>query len=79
MAGWLIGLLWVVYAVLFFVAYHKIFNVVYFDLGKGCLGEIISVVFGGMVMIFLWGSYWVVALIVTLVLLFIVFGLKREG
>lgn len=36
-----------VYAVIAWVLYHKIFDVVYFDVKQGCMGEIIgSVVFG---------------------------------
>lgn len=78
MPGWLVLVLWVVYAILFFVSYHKIFNVVYFNLGRGCLTEIIYILLGSMILVALWKSYWVIALIVTALLLFITFGVESK-
>jgi hypothetical protein len=34
-------ILWAICSVAAFVIYHKIFNVIYFDVGSGCLKEII--------------------------------------
>lgn len=77
MPGILVIILWIGMVVLLFAAYHKIFNVVYFNLGWGCATEILWCVIGSFLLVGLWGAYWYLGLLVTLILLFIVFGLKR--
>ena len=40
MEDYMLSGIFIVYTILCFVVYHKAFEVVYFDLGKGCLSEI---------------------------------------
>lgn len=40
----------VVYAVILFILYHKIFHVIYFDFTNGFLGELITCFFGGILL-----------------------------
>ena len=40
----------IVCVIVVWVLYHKIFDVVYFDLGRGCIAEIFGCVLGGAVL-----------------------------
>ena len=51
------------------VLYHKIFAVIYFDLSKGCIAEVIVSILGGIVIAYLIFNYWFIA--VPLILLMI--------
>lgn len=38
--NWIVIIVWIVYTVICEIIYHKIFNVYYFSLSKGCLTEL---------------------------------------
>jgi hypothetical protein len=63
-----LGILWLIWTIVFFVLYHTVFVVYYFDLGRGVLKELIGSAIIGAIMaaltLYLW---WVTAIIVILV------------
>ena len=64
------AILAIVFAVFCFIAYHSIFDVMYFDLGKGLFKEIIGCLIGGVILasiaVDLW---WAVDIMLVLVAL----------
>lgn len=60
--------LWIFWMVVLWVAYHKIFEVYYFNLGNGLMKEFLGTMFGGFLMtaltLYFW---WVAAIIIILV------------
>lgn len=71
---------WIVYIILCLIIYHKLFNVVYFDFGKGFFGEIISASIAGLALlgltIYFW---WVVDIIIALIALGLIGKCKSNG
>ncbi len=59
-------ILWIVCGIFCLVMYHKIFNVVYFNFGIGCLGELIWGAFGGYLLAVLFMKFWYIGIIVVL-------------
>lgn len=53
------------------ITYHRIFSVVYFDVGRGCLGEIVWSAFGGYLLMLLFLKFWYIGAIVAVILLLI--------
>lgn len=74
--------LWIICSLVVWVIYHKLFDIVYFDLFNGCLREIIvSGVFGAVLAAILSAfiiKYWYVIVIVV-VLLVIIAALKSKS
>ena len=68
--------LWIVCGIFCLVMYHKIFNVVYFNFGIGCLGELIWGAFGGYLLAVLFMKFWYIGIIVVLFCLF--FGKSKQ-
>ena len=60
-----------VYAVAIWVIYHKIFDVTYFDLGRGLAKEIGGSLLGGLILGALTLMYWWVMVIIIAVVAFI--------
>lgn len=52
------------------VLYHKIFAVIYFDLSKGCIAEIIVSILGGIVIAYLILNYWFIAIPLILLMIY---------
>lgn len=52
----------VICAVFVWIAYHKIFKIVYFNFSRGCITEIIGSLFGGAIVAFLIMNYWFLAI-----------------
>ena len=69
-------ILWIVCGIFCLVMYHKIFNVVYFNFGIGCLGELIWGAFGGYLLAVLFMKFWYIGIIVVLFCLF--FGKSKQ-
>lgn len=66
-------ILTIIYAVVAWIVYHKIFSVYYSDVGQGCLKEIIVSVILGAVMAAITIAYWPVALMILIVAGFLYF------
>lgn len=74
----LIGM-WIVYAILGLVLYHKIFTVYYGNLFNGLLGELVSAAFFGFIMSFLTLHFWKIAIIILLIVGLILAAKAQEG
>lgn len=66
-------IVWIVGGILLFVVYHKLFDVVYFNVGKGCLVGILWCGFGGYLLAALFMSHWLIAVVNVIVLFLIAF------
>lgn len=51
----------VISTIFVWIAYHKIFSVVYFDLSRGCITEIVFSLIGGIIVAYLIMNYWFIA------------------
>lgn len=51
--------------------YHRIFDVVYFDLGKGCVKEIIITIFLGGLLCAVIMKFWYIALVIAGIAVFL--------
>lgn len=56
-----------VYAIIAWVLYHKIFEVVYFDLKEGCMGEIIGSLVFGYLLAGLTMYFWKISVVIVMV------------
>ena len=56
-----------VYAIIALVIYHKIFDIVYFDLKEGCLGEIIGSLVFGFLLAGLTMYFWKISVVIVIV------------
>ena len=70
------GFLLVVCTLIVWFLYHKLFNVMYFDLGRGCLMEIMGCVVGGFILMMVIREFWYVAVIIAVL---VVLYLFRKG
>lgn len=52
-------------------AYHQVFEVVYFDLGKGCVQELIITIFLGGMLFAILMKFWYIALVIVGIVVFI--------
>lgn len=73
--------MYIIICIALWVLYHKIFNVYYFDLGRGCFGEILGCMVIG---VFLYGligmfleKFWFVLVIIGIVV--IIALIKKNG
>ena len=64
----------IISAIFVWLAYHKIFSVVYFDLSKGCITEIIVSLFGGIIVAYLIMNYWFIA---VPIIIFVVYKMLK--
>ncbi len=69
-------ILTVVYAVVGLIIYHKLFSVIYFGLGNGCLKEIAVALFIGMALAALTMAFWYISIPVIALVLFAIFKKK---
>lgn len=68
-----------VFTVVIWVLYHKIFDVVYFDLSRGILKEIIGSLIGGVLLTALTLMYWWVTDIIIVIMALAVIGKCRRS
>lgn len=59
--------LWIFYVIAILVMYHKVFDVVYFDLGRGLMKELVIAVFGGMILAAITVKFWVLSAIIIII------------
>lgn len=76
MLGFAFIVLWFVCSLAVWVIYHKLFNVMYFDLFNGCLKEFITAGFFGAIIAAIIIRFWFVAIVIV-VLLGIAISKKR--
>lgn len=69
-------ILGIVYAIICWIIYHKLFYVVYFDLGNGCLKEIIICGFTGLVLAALTIVFWYIS--IPIIILFLIALFKKK-
>ena len=69
-------ILTVVYAVVCLIIYHKLFHVIYFDLGNGCLKEIIGASLAGLLLAALTVLFWYISIPIIILLLIALFKKK---
>ena len=72
-------ILWVICALFCWITYHRIFRVVYFDFTRGCIGEIIWAALGGTILMFLFTSYWYIAVAIVVITLIICGGAGKSS
>ncbi len=65
----------IICAILVWIAYHKIFSVVYFDLGRGLIKEAIISLFGGTVVAYLIMNFWFIAIPL---IIFVLYGVLKK-
>ena len=65
----------IIYTIIIWIIYHKIFDVYYFNLSKGLLIELVLSFIGGMILAGLTISYWYIA---AIILLLLGFGLSQK-
>ena len=68
-------ILWIICSIVVFVTYHKIFDVVYFDVGSGCLKEIIICSILGAILAAILNFLFKAILNILLVILAIIVGI----
>lgn len=68
-------ILTIICAIFVWIAYHKIFSVIYFDLGRGLIKEGLISLFGGVVVAYLIMNFWFIA--VPLIIL-ILYGILKK-
>ena len=59
--------LWIFYVIAILVMYHKVFDVVYFDLGRGLMKELVIAAFGGMILAAITVKFWVLSAIIIII------------
>ena len=59
--------LWIFYVIAILVMYHKVFVVVYFDLGRGLMKELVIAAFGGMILAAITVKFWVLSAIIIII------------
>lgn len=59
--------LWIFYVIAILVMYHKVFDVVYFDLGRGLMKELVVAAFGGMILAAITVKFWVLSAIIIII------------
>ena len=60
-------LIFVICVIVVWILYHSLFQVTYFDLGRGCLWELMGSVVGGFVLFYLITNFWYIAVIVLVI------------
>lgn len=55
------------------LVYHKIFGVVYFDLSRGCITEIIISLIGGIIVAYLIMNYWFIVVPIIILIIYKMF------
>lgn len=60
-------IMWVVYLVIAWILYHKIFDVVYFDLQAGCMGELFGCGIIGAVLSYCTLHFWKISILIVVV------------
>ena len=75
----ILGIVCLVSSIFCFITYHKIFDVVYFDLGKGCLSEIIGCVIAGAFLTALIFTLWYIVAIITAILAVVSFTQQKTS
>ncbi len=76
--GVIIGILWFVCSAAVFYLYHTLFDVIYFDLGNGCLKEIIVCGIIGGVLAALIFYFWYIAIPLALLVIFAIIKKHRK-
>lgn len=64
---------WVIYLIIAWVLYHKIFDVVYFDLKQGCIGELVGCGFVSGILAYCTFHFWKISMLIVLVACIIAF------
>ena len=68
----MITVVYVIVCIVLWLLYHKIFNVFYFDLGRGCMGEILGCMVAGAFVTFFAGvflqKFWPVLAVIGIVI-----------
>ena len=72
------GFLLVVCTLIVWFLYHKLFNVMYFDLGRGCLMEIMGCVAGAFILMMVIREFWYVVVIIAVLVVLYLFS-KGSG
>lgn len=67
MGNFMIGL-WVVYAILGWLLFHKVFTVYYTSASYGIIKEIVGAAFFGFIMTFLTLKFWLISAIIILII-----------
>lgn len=52
----------IICAIFVWIIYHKIFCVIYFDLGRGLIKEVFLSLFGGVVVAYIIMNFWFIAI-----------------
>ncbi|MBD5507435.1 MAG: hypothetical protein HDR05_05175 [Lachnospiraceae bacterium] len=68
-------ILTIICAIFVWIAYHKLFSVFYFDLGRGLIKEFIISLFGGAVIAYLIMNFWFIAIPI---IIFIVYRMLKK-
>ncbi len=68
----------IAYFILGFIVYHRIFDVVYFDLGRGCMQEIIGCIFFSAIMTVISIVFWPIAVVILLVVAFVIYNKSKN-
>lgn len=66
-------IMWVVYLVIAWILYHKIFDVVYFDLKAGCMGELVGCGIIGMILAYCTLHFWKISILIVVIVSVIAF------
>ena len=75
----MIEVLFVVCTIIVWILYHKVFRVVYFDLGRGCLMELMGCAVGGMILASLLIYFWYIPVIlIGLTVFFVIFKCMKK-
>ncbi len=73
----MVEILFVVCTIIVWILYHKIFQVMYFDLGRGCLMELMGCAAGGMVLTTLLIYFWYIPVIfIGLAIFYVIYKCK---
>lgn len=72
----MLGIIWAICTIAVWVIYHKIFNVIYFDLANGCLKEVIICILFGALLTGLVVAFWYIS--IPIAILFVVILFKKR-
>lgn len=67
----------IICAIFVWTIYHKIFSVLYIDLGRGLIKEVIISLSGGAVIAYLIMNFWFVAIPLIILVLYVALKKKR--
>lgn len=69
----------VIYMIIAWILYHKIFDVVYFDIQQGCLGELIGCTIVAVILAYLTLHYWAISALIAFVACLIAFCCSKTS